>query len=179
MPSATATRRSRSLRTRRCFASWPSASTSPPVPRHSLGHGLPRFREVVLDFAGVAAVDQGFCDGLFRVWARAHPETRLLPVRMKRRSPSWWNAPATTRDRAARAAGATASYRDAGKTSHRRPGTPGRAVSPRRSLPTGPAARRAPVRNRRGVWRRVVHRRHGDGPAFQAESLTDPSALAA
>lgn len=43
---------------------------------------LERFREVILDFAGVAAVGQGFCDEVFRAWARAHPETRLLPVNM-------------------------------------------------------------------------------------------------
>ncbi len=46
-------------------------------------HGLERFREVVLDFGGVKAVGQGFCDELFRVWAHAHPETRLLPVKME------------------------------------------------------------------------------------------------
>jgi anti-sigma regulatory factor (Ser/Thr protein kinase) len=45
-------------------------------------HGLERFREVVLDFAGVEAVGQGFADEVFRVWAKAHPETALLPVDM-------------------------------------------------------------------------------------------------
>jgi anti-sigma regulatory factor (Ser/Thr protein kinase) len=45
-------------------------------------HGLERFREVVLDFAGVQGIGQGFADEVFRVWARAHPETRLEPVRM-------------------------------------------------------------------------------------------------
>lgn len=45
-------------------------------------HGLEKFREVVLDFAGVDLVGQGFADEVFRVWARAHPETRLLPVDM-------------------------------------------------------------------------------------------------
>ncbi len=40
-------------------------------------HGLERFREVVLDFAGVESIGQGFADEVFRVWASAHPETRL------------------------------------------------------------------------------------------------------
>ncbi|MBL8718314.1 MAG: STAS-like domain-containing protein, partial [Myxococcales bacterium] len=47
-----------------------------------LVHGLERFREVVLDFAGVDAIGQGFADEVFRVWARAHAGTRLLPVDM-------------------------------------------------------------------------------------------------
>ena len=45
-------------------------------------HGLEHFREVVLDFAGVDIVGQGFTDEVFRVWARAHSETRLVPVDM-------------------------------------------------------------------------------------------------
>ena len=40
--------------------------------------GLERFREVVLDFSGVDRVGQGFADEVFRVFASAHPETRLL-----------------------------------------------------------------------------------------------------
>jgi len=44
--------------------------------------GLERFREVLLDFAGVDEVGQGFADEVFRVWARTHPETRLMPTRM-------------------------------------------------------------------------------------------------
>jgi anti-sigma regulatory factor (Ser/Thr protein kinase) len=43
---------------------------------------LEPFREVVLDFGGVGEVGQGFVDELFRVWASAHPETRLVPVNM-------------------------------------------------------------------------------------------------
>jgi len=43
---------------------------------------LDRFREVVLDFAGVDAIGQGFADEVFRVWARAHAGTRLVPVNM-------------------------------------------------------------------------------------------------
>lgn len=44
--------------------------------------GLERFGEVVMDFSGVSIVGQGFVDQVFRVWAYAHPETRLLPVEM-------------------------------------------------------------------------------------------------
>jgi uncharacterized protein (DUF1330 family) len=39
--------------------------------------GLDRFRHVIVDFAGVEAVGQGFADEVFRVWARAHPEIRI------------------------------------------------------------------------------------------------------
>lgn len=41
-----------------------------------------RFREVVLDFGGVATLGQAFADELFRVYANAHPDTRLVPVNM-------------------------------------------------------------------------------------------------
>jgi hypothetical protein len=47
-----------------------------------LVHGLERFREVVLDFEGVDLVGQGFADQVFRIWARQHPEVRLIPVAM-------------------------------------------------------------------------------------------------
>jgi len=47
-----------------------------------LVRGLDRFREVVLDFDRVAAVGQGFADEVFRVFAGAHPSTRLLPTNM-------------------------------------------------------------------------------------------------
>jgi len=45
-------------------------------------HNLEKFREVVLDFKGVDLVGQGFADDVFRVWARAHPETALVPIDM-------------------------------------------------------------------------------------------------
>jgi anti-sigma regulatory factor (Ser/Thr protein kinase) len=45
-------------------------------------HGLEAFREVVVDFAGVQAVGQGFADEVFRVFARQHPDIRLVPVNM-------------------------------------------------------------------------------------------------
>jgi hypothetical protein len=43
---------------------------------------LPEFRSVALDFSGVDVVGQGFCDEVFRVFARAHPEVTLEPVGM-------------------------------------------------------------------------------------------------
>jgi anti-sigma regulatory factor (Ser/Thr protein kinase) len=36
-----------------------------------------RFKEVILDFADVRTVGQGFADEIFRVFARAHPEVHL------------------------------------------------------------------------------------------------------
>jgi anti-sigma regulatory factor (Ser/Thr protein kinase) len=47
-----------------------------------LTHGLERFSEVTVDFSGVEEVGQGFIDELFRVWAREHPETKLVPINM-------------------------------------------------------------------------------------------------
>jgi hypothetical protein len=35
---------------------------------------------VVLDFTGVDFIGQGFADEIFRVFALAHPGTRLIPV---------------------------------------------------------------------------------------------------
>ncbi len=43
---------------------------------------LDRFREVVVDFDRVESVGQGFVDELFRVWAKLHPEVRLVPTNM-------------------------------------------------------------------------------------------------
>lgn len=43
---------------------------------------LEEFSHVALDFSGVEAVGQGFCDEVFRVWATDHPEVRLEPVGM-------------------------------------------------------------------------------------------------
>ena len=39
--------------------------------------GLETFRRVVLDFSGVASIQQGFADEIFRVFRRAHPQTEL------------------------------------------------------------------------------------------------------
>ena len=36
----------------------------------------------MLDFSGVEVVGQGFCDEVFRVFARQHPEITLEPVGM-------------------------------------------------------------------------------------------------
>ncbi|HEX4404491.1 MAG TPA: STAS-like domain-containing protein [Polyangia bacterium] len=44
--------------------------------------GLERFREVILDFAGVEGVGQGFADEIFRVWAKGHGDTRLRAENM-------------------------------------------------------------------------------------------------
>lgn len=44
--------------------------------------GLERFRHVIFDFAGVEAAGQGFADEVFRVWAKAHPETHLRAENM-------------------------------------------------------------------------------------------------
>ena len=43
---------------------------------------LEEFDEVEVDFGGVNEVGQGFVDEVFRVWARAHPDTRLIPIEM-------------------------------------------------------------------------------------------------
>ncbi|HET7870662.1 MAG TPA: DUF4325 domain-containing protein [Actinomycetota bacterium] len=45
-----------------------------------LASRLEGFEEVELDFGGVQEIGQGFADELFRVWARDHPDTRLLPI---------------------------------------------------------------------------------------------------
>jgi anti-sigma regulatory factor (Ser/Thr protein kinase) len=44
--------------------------------------GLEKFREVILDFAGVEGVGQGFADEVFRVWAKQHPDTKLSTEHM-------------------------------------------------------------------------------------------------
>ncbi len=44
--------------------------------------GVSKFTHVTLDFSGVEVVGQGFCDEVFRVFARAHPEVVLEPVGM-------------------------------------------------------------------------------------------------
>ena len=40
------------------------------------------FTHVTLDFAGVETVGQGFCDEVFRVFARAHPKLAIVPTGM-------------------------------------------------------------------------------------------------
>jgi anti-sigma regulatory factor (Ser/Thr protein kinase) len=41
-----------------------------------------RFQTVVLDFAGVEEIGQGFADEVFRVFQQAHPETLMVPTNM-------------------------------------------------------------------------------------------------
>lgn len=43
---------------------------------------LSDFTHVVLDFSGVEVVGQGFCDEVFRIFARTHPQVALEPVGM-------------------------------------------------------------------------------------------------
>jgi anti-sigma regulatory factor (Ser/Thr protein kinase) len=43
---------------------------------------LAEFSHVALDFSGVEVVGQGFCDEVFRVFARQHPEVSIEPVGM-------------------------------------------------------------------------------------------------
>lgn len=45
-------------------------------------HRLEEFKEVVLDFADVEIMGQGFADEMFRVYAKAHPAVILTPVNM-------------------------------------------------------------------------------------------------
>ena len=44
--------------------------------------GLTKFKHVTLDFSGAEVVGQGFCDEVFRVFARAHTQVILEPVGM-------------------------------------------------------------------------------------------------
>ena len=60
--------------------------TGEPVARSQarrICHRLDEFREVILDFANVELMGQGFADELFRVYAAAHPEVLLRPVNMR------------------------------------------------------------------------------------------------
>jgi excisionase family DNA binding protein len=47
-----------------------------------LTSGLDKFHEIRLDFAKVESIGQGFADELFRVWANAHPDIKLIPINM-------------------------------------------------------------------------------------------------
>jgi len=44
--------------------------------------GLEGFAEVEFDFDKVESVGQGFTDEVFRVWAKQHPEVRVMPTKM-------------------------------------------------------------------------------------------------
>src|SRR5690606_2261957 len=43
-------------------------------------HRFERFKRVELDFDGIETIGQAFADEVFRVFAQAHPEIRLVPV---------------------------------------------------------------------------------------------------
>lgn len=43
---------------------------------------LENFKRAVLDFSSVELVGQGFCDEVFRVFARSHPEIEIEPIGM-------------------------------------------------------------------------------------------------
>jgi excisionase family DNA binding protein len=43
---------------------------------------LEQFPEVQIDFDKVESVGQGFADEVFRVWAKQHPDVRLVPINM-------------------------------------------------------------------------------------------------
>lgn len=45
-----------------------------------VAHRFERFQHVVLDFQGVPEIGQAFADELFRVFAAAHPDVRLVPI---------------------------------------------------------------------------------------------------
>jgi hypothetical protein len=45
-----------------------------------VAHRFERFKRVELDFSGVSEIGQAFADELFRVFARAHPEIRIVPI---------------------------------------------------------------------------------------------------
>ncbi|MFQ5604396.1 MAG: STAS-like domain-containing protein [bacterium] len=48
-------------------------------------HGLDKFKEITLDFAGVKAIGQGFADEIFRVFKKAHPE---IVIKIENLSPT-------------------------------------------------------------------------------------------
>jgi anti-sigma regulatory factor (Ser/Thr protein kinase) len=41
---------------------------------------LNRFKEIILDFAGIDQIGHAFADELFRVYPQAHPDIRLIPL---------------------------------------------------------------------------------------------------
>ena len=45
-----------------------------------VAHRFERFKRVELDFAGISDIGQAFADELFRVFAAAHPQVRIVPV---------------------------------------------------------------------------------------------------
>ena len=49
-----------------------------------------RFKKVILDFKGVNEIGQAFADELFRVYAHAHPQVELIPVKMSEQVERMW-----------------------------------------------------------------------------------------
>ena len=45
-----------------------------------IAHRFERFRQVELDFSGIETIGQAFADELFRVFAKGHPDIRLVPT---------------------------------------------------------------------------------------------------
>ncbi len=45
-----------------------------------VAHRFERFKRVELDFAGITDIGQAFADELFRVFAAAHPQVRIVPI---------------------------------------------------------------------------------------------------
>ena len=45
-----------------------------------VAHRFERFKRVELDFSGVSEIGQAFADEIFRVFATAHPEIRIIPT---------------------------------------------------------------------------------------------------
>jgi hypothetical protein len=41
-----------------------------------------KFRTVILDFSGVEEIGQAFSDEVFRVFQKAHPDIKLVPMNM-------------------------------------------------------------------------------------------------
>ena len=59
--------------------------TGEPVARSQarrICHRLEEFQEVVFDFSNVEFMGQGFADEVFRVFADAHPDMKLMPENM-------------------------------------------------------------------------------------------------
>jgi anti-sigma regulatory factor (Ser/Thr protein kinase) len=46
--------------------------------------GLDKFKEVILDFSGIASIGPAFADEMFRVWATAHAAVELAPINMSK-----------------------------------------------------------------------------------------------
>lgn len=70
---------------RTCIPIKEACITGEPVARSQarrICNRLEEFQEVILDFRNVGFMGQGFADELFRVFACAHPQVRLLPVNM-------------------------------------------------------------------------------------------------